>query len=791
MPDSQYEVNLLLTATNQVSGAAQAATRDLGRIDDGVKKVEQSGGVLERSMRRVQQSLELGIAGAALQKVGDIAAQMYELGSRVNVASAYFEQFAGELGDTQQILQTLREATGGAASDFELMGSASQILRLGIVNTKEDLSELIFYISRLKDPTVEMGDAIRDFSLLIANQSTMRLDQFGLSAANVSERVTELKDAGLSASDAFRQATFEEMARSVENLGGAADAAITPVAQLAADVENLKAAFSGNFAQGLNGLIGGIRDLGAATAEVGANNQAAANEAYARGMVIGQQFLSGYETALDPAVIGMVIEEAMRALQQDPAANLLDPAVFTSFLPFGDLTDFTEEQWQQYAGLLGFIEDQNALMEQAAALNQRNLDIEEARVAAASALSDYRQGEIAFANQYAAEQERAARVAGIMDPAVAANQQLFGLVNPAGRGSIGGDTLFTPDELAQAEQLARTYEQALEYATTMHEQGVISDEQLDYLTRGADEVERMRDAARAGAEAFQQISLSQAFGEGANATNLGTDLSSQFLNFMQGMDLSDADFGKLSDTILLASGQVTEASIVFRDQVLPLVQAIFEDQGAGAAATALANLEQFLSDAALQGLTPEQIALMLPGQTGFVQTGGGGGGQIIVKQGDTPSRIAAQYGMTLPEVYAAIGTNNPYAMLPGTYGVGGGQYAPADAFGNAAIYGFAPLIPGIGDAAGTGLMDASDPLKAMSDSSQKIADDLEGVSATLEAIDSKHYAVKMDLQATAPAWLIRLLNMNGGSEFLEAIVSDNGGSTPGENPRSTRRPDAL
>jgi len=792
MADDSYRVELIITANGQGATATLGSvTQNLGRMDDAQKRAAQSGGALENSYRRLQQVMDIGIAGALLQRVTNTASEMYELGSANRVAIRTFEELTDGGEATARMLDLLRDRTGGIINDFQLMQGASKYLSMGLGETQDEIATLIDMAVKLGGAMGnEAGQSIEDFALMLANESVLRLDTFGISSERVQRRMEELQATGeaLNRSDAFRMAVMEEGANSLDRLGDAVTAVQTPIARLQTQLENFWANVSDRFAQGVNGLIGGIQLLDQATQDIGARDLAAQQERFARQTVIAQGFAQ-YQTALDPDIIQMVIEEAVRALQQNPDLELLNPDSFTSFLPFGDMTDFTEEQWQQYAGLLGFIQEQNALMNEAVRIQTQQQQAIERRSSAESAYLEQLRQEQIEAERASDAAGRRLQIAGIIDPAVAASQQLFGLVNPIGRGSIGGATLFTADELAQAEQLARTYEQALDYATTMHEQGLISDEQLDYLERGADEVERMRDAAREGAEAFREMTLAQAFGEGARSP-LISDLSGEFLDFMRGMDMPESDFAKLQDTILLASGQVTEASIVFRDQVLPLVQAIFESQGAGAAAEALANLEQFLQEAATAGYTPEQIATMLPTQTGYVQYGGSAPGMsFTVNPGDTPLGVAARYGLTLDQVYAGAGTTNPYGLLPGTYATGGGMgYVPADAFGNPAVYGFQPLIPGIGMTGGADAATATDPFKAMSDSTQKIAADLDLVAATLEDIGTKEYKVKMDIEPTAPAWLIRLLHMAGGAEFLEAIISDNGGSAPGYNPRGTARP---
>jgi hypothetical protein len=778
MADDTYSVQLLLTANNQISVTANGVTRDLNTMDRQLKQTAQSGGVLENSFRRMQQAMELGIAGALLQRVGNLASEMFQLGEQARIVGSTFEQLSGGAEQADSMLNRLRRTTGGIIDDLTLMQGANKYLSMGLGETQDEVARLIELATRLG---ASMGnnatESIENFALLMSNESILRLDTYGISAERVRTRIEELMDTGeaLNRSDAFRMAVLEVGGQALERLGNAADAAITPIARLQTSLENFWGGVAERFAIGANATIGLIQGIADASVRSNPAVQEADRQAAARGEVIAQQFIDGYQTALSPEVIETVTRNALSALRDNPDLDLLDPMRMMTFQS-GTLAGATDEQLQQYAFLLGYLQEQNALMDEAERVNERNLRLEQQRTEVALRARDAWIEEVAFASRFADEQERAARVRTPFDQADMAAQQLLGVVNPFGRGTMGGITLLTDAELARAEQLARQYEQALSAAEELHDQDLIADEQLDYLRRGAEEVERMRDAAREGAQAFREMTLSQALG-GGTGTPLTSDLNAQFLSYAQSAGLSPAALQRLEDSLLLASGEYTSATLVMRDDIMPLLLQIREEKGDVAAAAAIANLTTFLQSANITGWTPEQIAAGLSRATGYGFTGTSGV-SFTVNPGDTVSGIAAANGWTWEQVMAAAGITDPRRLQPGTYGMGGGSVAALNYSGYfSSPYATATAWENMPDAETVAA--AIDPFKQVGDTLSKGREDAEAITAALNGLSAKEIVVKLDLQTNAPQWLM---------DLVEQGVRDNGGQVPGSTPRGRAQP---
>jgi len=64
---------------------------------------------------------------------------------------------------------------------------------LGLAGSNEELEQLVEMATRLGKQTLSVTQRVEDFTALLANQSTRRLDNFGISAAGVTNRVAELK----------------------------------------------------------------------------------------------------------------------------------------------------------------------------------------------------------------------------------------------------------------------------------------------------------------------------------------------------------------------------------------------------------------------------------------------------------------------------------------------------------------------------------------------------------------------------------------------------------------------
>ena len=188
-----------------------------------------------------------GVTLGAIQVVR-FAGEMRELGQDVQTARMAFEQLSGGTRQADATLQAMRAATGGIVADLDLMSGANRLLLMNLAGSSEEAARLTAIAVNLgRVMGKDAGQAFEDFSLLLSNRSIPRLDNFGISAAAVRERVEELKEAGYGIEEAFNMAVIEEGEKSVRRLGSAVNDSITSWSKLDTKIQNIK--------QGLSDII--------------------------------------------------------------------------------------------------------------------------------------------------------------------------------------------------------------------------------------------------------------------------------------------------------------------------------------------------------------------------------------------------------------------------------------------------------------------------------------------------------------------------------------------------------
>ena len=125
---------------------------------------------------------------------------------------------------------SLKKATKGMISDFELMNAALDMSL--IANTEEG-------IIRLVSATSQLGTDMNQLTMTMLNDSTMRLDQLGLSANRVLQIRDELRASGF-VGDAFDEAVIIALEEKVALFGDAAETTAGKMAMIETAIENAK-----------------------------------------------------------------------------------------------------------------------------------------------------------------------------------------------------------------------------------------------------------------------------------------------------------------------------------------------------------------------------------------------------------------------------------------------------------------------------------------------------------------------------------------------------------------------
>jgi len=171
----------------------------------------------------------VGGFGLALSEVYDIAKQ----GAALENVERKFARLSESIHTTSDaLLGDLRTATKGTLSDAELMTSATDLMSLGLVKTHGDTVRLGKVIAGL-------GMDMNQLVLTMANQTTMRFDQLGVSVVGFQEKVDALKATGMNANDAFNEAFLQQAEEQLARVGNAADTDVGSFMRLETAAKNL------------------------------------------------------------------------------------------------------------------------------------------------------------------------------------------------------------------------------------------------------------------------------------------------------------------------------------------------------------------------------------------------------------------------------------------------------------------------------------------------------------------------------------------------------------------------
>lgn len=674
------------------SNAMGKAASDTKQFDDAAKKSD--GGLT--SLNNTMNNLMGVFAGIQiLNVVGD----MVSLGNAANATNATFTALSGGAEAAATTMRSLREATGGVVADTELMAGANRLLAMNIATTGQQAAELSAVAVNLgRAFGQDASTAIENFSLMIANQSLLRLDSLGISAAAVRERMKELKEEfpAMDKQARFTQATLEQATLSVDRLGSSITAGQTPVAQLTTKFENFKTSIGQGLATTINSAITAIEQLETISQVTFGHALPGQQQAILdNAKFFAEQW--GGEFGARLAALGVMNDfNPTDMLQKDE----FNPTEFLQRIEEARMVlgmGATNDQLVQKAGEdMWYSQDKIDLMKQAYGLMASEIPQIEARNARAMAketqLTDFRIAEAQRAQEgvdatYEAamyqirfgglggmtsqQQSEMMRFQAMMDSAVPADRKGQSNVDYA------ADKMFQLE--SNVEGMGRFIDPAalddvkarFEELQELNERGLITDESLAAA-------EEFRDRAQEAADAFAKMSLTDIFGQ----TNGGMqgEIGDMVVAKMKENGATDEEIAAAQEQFNLGSGRETSASMAMDTTLAPMIADLAQTDPA-LAQKAVENVNAFLQSAALMGLTPDQIAAGLPGAAGFRPTAGGmGGGSFSIKPGQTLSEISAQTGIPVDQLLSATGAASANVVQPGTYGMGGGSYAPTPGF---------------------------------------------------------------------------------------------------------------
>lgn len=223
------------------SDAANTAKKSFAGFNDGIKN---TGKDLVNQLGPAALAGPAAAIGALVIGMGSLAASSLKAAEVSRSVSSAFRSLSGGAEIATANLAAMRKATGGLISETEQMQIANQLLGMQIVQTADQLEEVVGVSRRLGQEFKGLGarDAAEEFAIMIANMSVARLDSFGLSSGRVRKRINELMEEtkGMTREAAFFQATMEEGQATIERLGPEIATTANESARLSSEWKNLK-----------------------------------------------------------------------------------------------------------------------------------------------------------------------------------------------------------------------------------------------------------------------------------------------------------------------------------------------------------------------------------------------------------------------------------------------------------------------------------------------------------------------------------------------------------------------
>lgn len=187
------------------------------------------------------------VAGLALV-TAKFANEFGNYGQIVMQTERRFTAFTGSSARATAALRAMQEATEYGLSAMDAMQTTSLLLSMGLADTGEKAAEIARAAVMLGPAWRGATENIRDFTMLLGNQSVRRLDQFGLSISEVKSRQKELMELGLASDLAFTNSVLEASEKRMKALASAGVVAATGAQQLQSAWADLRKEISKPFA---------------------------------------------------------------------------------------------------------------------------------------------------------------------------------------------------------------------------------------------------------------------------------------------------------------------------------------------------------------------------------------------------------------------------------------------------------------------------------------------------------------------------------------------------------------
>lgn len=285
------------TSLKKLEGAEKKAGTAAEKTAGQNKKLKKSMDDAEKSAGKFNLKM-VAVGGALLavgQKILQAVPELVNMGQGYDRATVALGAFVGGSGAAESAIRAVQDAAGGSISKLDAATNATRLFSMGLASTASEAAELT-NIAVTLGATMGKGpqEAFEEFTLLLANQSILRLDTYGISAGKVRTRMAELakseKDAGREAN--FMAATMEIARQKMGLLDEAGFEATSSIDEARATFEDAKVA-AGSL------LVEAIEPLAEAFVE-NANNVDILKQALATGIITQNE----YNSAMNRSGVG-------------------------------------------------------------------------------------------------------------------------------------------------------------------------------------------------------------------------------------------------------------------------------------------------------------------------------------------------------------------------------------------------------------------------------------------------------------------------------------------------------
>jgi hypothetical protein len=168
----------------------------------------------------VQDIRDIGLAGMTIQQtftgVFRTVSDFSQLGQTSLRNKAALRSLTSTTDEYLAKLEAVQRATRQTTTDSEAAAIAARLQQFGLADTADEMAEFVDTITRVGAVNPMLGstsEAIEQIQLTLSNMSFMRLDQLGISAGDVRDRIAELKNEmpELSSEVAFQTAVMEAL----------------------------------------------------------------------------------------------------------------------------------------------------------------------------------------------------------------------------------------------------------------------------------------------------------------------------------------------------------------------------------------------------------------------------------------------------------------------------------------------------------------------------------------------------------------------------------------------------